>query len=200
LPHRPWVDPWAAELAPKTAFTEMVAYLDDILGRLVAAAPDNTIVVFTADNGTDVRVGGGKGTLTDLGCNVPLVVGGDALALGRQGVAVHGPPDHRLIDLTDFYPTFAELAGASADPLIDGQSFFGPPRETVCLYRRLVAARRREWALRGARYKLRHDGRLFDLAIDPRERDGSTRDRDQAARDARRRLSAAAAELGLSAG
>jgi arylsulfatase A len=147
LPHFPWVPTpdstdrtmSAPELGPPghkgdaKFFPDMVAYLDKNVGRLLAALDrlgiaENTIVIFTADNGTDqgIRsrwkdrwVQGGKATLTDRGTRVPLVV--------RWPAKIKpGGTDDGLVELADFLPTLCELAGLPAvtEP-IDGASFAG---------------------------------------------------------------------------
>ena len=97
-------------------FPDMVAYLDKQVGQLVnhlktAGIWDNTILIFTADNGTSTRivseladgtkVRGGKGTPLHTGTHVPLIITwGDKIEKGRVC--------NRLVDLTDFMPTFAD--------------------------------------------------------------------------------------------
>jgi arylsulfatase A-like enzyme len=141
----------------------MVEFLDSIIGRVLNYVPRNTIVMFVSDNGSETRVGGGKGTLSDLGCNVPLVIVGDGISPGL---------DHSLIDLTDFHATLADIVGVSLNENLHGQSFapqiFGKPNESrthVMIYMR----NKKEgitWAVRDHRYKLYHDGSFFDLSID----------------------------------
>ena len=80
-------------------FPDMVAYLDKQVGQLVnhlktAGIWDNTILIFTADNGTSTRivseladgtkVRGGKGTPLHTGTHVPLIITwGDKIEKGR---------------------------------------------------------------------------------------------------------------------
>ncbi len=65
----------------------MVAHMDKEVGRIIARLEslglrENTLVIFTGDNGTDVPivsmmngrpVAGGKGKPTDAGTRVPLI-------------------------------------------------------------------------------------------------------------------------------
>jgi arylsulfatase A len=100
-------------------FGENVQYMDHIVGRIVRALDqlgvrDDTIVIFTADNGTG---GEGKGTATELGARVPMIVN----CPGRVNqVGVSGA----LVDTSDVMPTLVELAETSlpADHPIDGRS------------------------------------------------------------------------------
>ena len=128
-------------------FGDMVAYCDKIVGRIDAKLAElglreNTLLLFTADNGTDRRitssmrdgtvVHGGKNLTTDAGTHVPLVA-------SWPGTAPTGVTNSDLIDFSDFFPTLAELVGAPlAAGDADGVSFLpqlrgqpGHPREFV---------------------------------------------------------------------
>ena len=169
-------------------FEDMVAFADKIVGRIAekAKAVGNTVVIFLGDNGTahDLqselegrRITGDKGSTTDAGTHVPLLVWGPGIVKGGR---VNGD----LIDPTDFLPTLAEAIGVSA-PKGDGQSFWpqvkgekGKPRETLCGYYfpRPYAAKfdtpyqHPEVSFaRDHRYKLYRDGQAFDLEKDPGE-------------------------------
>ena len=110
----------------------MVRYTDLILKKLVSALEDleirdNTIIVWTTDNGTsgtitghrDGRaIQGGKTYLTENGVNEPFIVNWpEKVPSGVQTDA--------LIDFSDLLPTFADLGGASLpkDYQYDGKSF-----------------------------------------------------------------------------
>ena len=104
----------------KDHWQENVEYMDGLVGRIVAALDESglredTIVLFTGDNGTG---GEGKGTPTELGARVPMIVNGP----GR--VKPVGLSD-ALVDTSDVMPTLVELAGTSLPEghLIDGHSF-----------------------------------------------------------------------------
>ena len=113
------------------SFKEMVENMDRKVGELVAALDaaglrENTIILFTADNGspqnvTSIRNGesikGGKALLTDAGTHVPLIA-------NWPGTTPAGSECDDLIDFTDFMPTLAELAGATLPAVtLDGTSF-----------------------------------------------------------------------------
>jgi arylsulfatase A len=104
----------------KRNFKANVEYMDKVVGRIVEALKelelrDNTIVFFTADNGTG---GSGKGKVTELGARVPMIVNCPGL------VKAMGPSD-ALVDLSDVFPTLAGYAGTPlpAERTIDGRSF-----------------------------------------------------------------------------
>jgi arylsulfatase A len=125
----------------------MVAYLDTQVGKMlhtldVLGIADNTIVMFLADNGTDRdlvsdwgdgrKVAGGKGTMTDRGTHVPLIVRWPERV--REGSTCTD-----LIDFSDFLPTLCEVTGSALPrDKIHGRSFApqlqgqpGDPREWI---------------------------------------------------------------------
>jgi arylsulfatase A len=100
-------------------FGENVEYMDHVVGRIVKALDelgvrDETIVMFTGDNGTG---GEGKGTATELGARVPMIVNCPG-RVQQVGASL------ALVDTTDVMPTLVELAKTSlpADHPIDGRS------------------------------------------------------------------------------
>jgi arylsulfatase A len=168
--------------APDTRgfYADENAYMDKLVGQLVAALEklglrEKTLLVFTGDNGTahqgaeeakvDGRaISGMKGSMLEGASRVPLIV-------NWPGTTPAGKVLRDLTDFTDFMPTFAELARARLpDVKIDGHSFAaqikgqpGSPREWV--YVQLAGAR----YVRDARWKLTHDGALFDMKNAPFE-------------------------------
>lgn len=113
----------------------MVETLDWCVGRLLAKLDelglrDNTIVIFTGDNGgletnwswpspvTDNDpLRGGKVSLYEGGIRVPLIV-------RWPGVVAPGSTCDVPVSTCDFFPTIAEATGASPDPdqALDGES------------------------------------------------------------------------------
>lgn len=174
----PYKEPPGPDGEHKT-FAEMVEAMDGIAGKLTAALDElglaeNTVVLFTGDNGTPKRVTsvmngrevpGGKGELTDAGTRVPLIA-------RRPGWIPAGLACEDLIDFSDFMPTLADLARTRppADRAIDGRSFAprlrglpGAPREWVH-----TSWEGRAW-VRNQRWKLYENGQLFDMELDPLE-------------------------------
>jgi len=160
-------------------FTHMVAYADKMVGKIIKKLEQlglrqDTLVLFTSDNGTPNRivsewrghqVSGGKGKGTDRGTHVPLIANWPGVV--RAGVV---SPD--LVDFSDFLPTICDCAGIQVPvPLvIDGQSFMpqllgnrGEPRQwTYCWFAGSIFARTR-------RYKLYQTGKFYELIDDPEE-------------------------------
>lgn len=158
LPHYPWEPtpdskdqgyraPNAAHKGDPKFFPDMLAYLDKQIGKMLQTLDElgiaeNTIVLFLADNATDrdlvnswgdgKRIDGGKGTLTDRGTHIPLIV--------RWPGRIHaGSSCKDLVDLSDIFPTLCELTGAKLpEEKIHGRSFApqlfgksGQPREWI---------------------------------------------------------------------
>ncbi|MHC5068289.1 MAG: sulfatase-like hydrolase/transferase [Planctomycetota bacterium] len=168
----------------KRHFVAMVAYMDKIVGQLVAKLDelgerDNTLILFTSDNGTHRKVvsswngrdiQGGKGAMTDMGTHVPLIA-------SWPGRALSGEVTGDLVDFTDFYPTLAAAAGIQlddSDPQ-DGQSFLPQilgqpttPRQWVlCHYQPFWGPPGKFTTgiyARNQRHKLYHDQRLYDMS------------------------------------
>lgn len=165
-------------------FPDMVAYMDELVGRLVDGIEalglrEDTLILFYSDNGTDVRitsrlgdevVPGGKATTKQSGIRVPLIA-------SWPGGIVPGVCGD-LVDASDFLPTLAELAGAAVpeDWGSDGVSFApqllgekGSPREWAFFWYDPRPGWDKERFSREIfaldhRYKLFDDGRLFDIA------------------------------------
>ena len=105
---------------PQRHFRDMVAYADKAVGQIVAqleksGVRDNTLLIFTGDNGTDkpivtpwngTEVVGGKGRMTDTGTRVPLI------ASWPNGIKKPGRVVDDLVEFTDMLPTLCEVSGA----------------------------------------------------------------------------------------
>jgi arylsulfatase A len=186
LPHRPYAhtpDMQRPRLMeprdPQRLFAGMVTYLDKLVGRLTRTLDElgireRTLVLFTSDNGTpveitsfmgEVAVPGGKGQLTRTGAHVPLIA-------SWPGTTPAGAVCEDLTDSTDFRPTFTALAGAgsSDDRTLDGIDL-GPVLRGEGRHARtwVHVQLGDERAVRDHRWKLFHDGRLFDTVNDPQE-------------------------------
>lgn len=141
----------------------------------------NTLVIFTADNGTFPSllsvlngkvVKGDKGAPTDAGTHVPMIV-------RWPGRVPAGKVIGDLVDFTDFVPTLAAVTGASL-PIavtIDGRSFApqlmgraGKPREWIyCYYDPRWGKFKPSTHAQDKRFKLYADGRFYDYRADPLE-------------------------------
>lgn len=153
-----------------------IAYLDKLVGKLVAELESlklrqRTLIVFVGDNGSTKGahtvhgrpIHGKKGELNEGGCRVPLI-------LNWPGTTPAGKISKDLVSITDFFPTFTDLAGGTlpAGVTIDGHSIApqalgqpGKPREWV--YVQLRSDR----YVRNARWKLTNAGDFFDMRDAP---------------------------------
>lgn len=192
-------------------FEDMVAYMDKMVGRVVAKTEElgiaeNTLILFTGDNGTNtsiksqlngIEIAGGKGKTTDAGTLVPLVALWD-------GVTPKGRVCQDLVDFSDFLPTCLEAAGLAVPCGLDGRSFLpqlrgeqGTPREWIyCYYCPRPERTEPKRFVRDKRWKLYGDGSFFDVANDVLEkRPLAADDLDAEAQAAKRRLEAALASM-----
>lgn len=175
----------------RAALVALIEHLDAGVGRVMTALDEldlreDTLVVFTSDNGGQSNVGarnlplnGGKQNMLEGGIRVGTCV-------SWPGHIEAGAVDNQLVSLTmDFYPTLAEIAGHPLQHAIDGRSFapflFGQPfpkDERNLFWVRLEgnmkyggipyhAVRRGDWKL------LRNSGfepyQLYNLKNDPGE-------------------------------
>ena len=201
----------------------MVRYADHCIGRLITALDDlgireQTLVVFTSDNGTagsitghigDRSVRGGKSRTVEPGVNIPFVV-------SWPGTVPQGVVTEELCDFTDMIPTFADLAeqevpgpnkvdGVSVAPFLRG--------ECATIERDWILAMggqnnaqvsqrgvENEWVfrdrvVRDKTYKLyvgadRRPAKFIDLNADPDEQYDLSNQLDQQAQQAMDKLSA----------
>ena len=174
-------------------FKDMVAYMDGNVGRIHSNLKelgllDNTIVVFTSDNGTlssvvsvldGETIYGDRATTSDVSTHAPLFI---HVPGGTGGRVIDD-----LIDHTDFLPTLADAAGLTIPnrEKLDGVSFWnrlqdgpGQPREWIYTYYFPQPTGRDfnspgqhpEVAYaRDKQHKLYHTGEMFDIAVDPHE-------------------------------
>lgn len=185
-------------------FADMTAYMDKMIGRLVAKLDElglreQTLVIFIGDNGTHAKVTsrfrgapyrGGKGECTARGTHVPFIA-------NWPGRVPAGRGNDDLIASVDFLPTLWEAAGAKVPGSlqIDGRSFLpqllglpGTPRRSIYFWYmpRVRNGLQCEFAMSKS-YKLYTDGRFFDLDADPFEerppKDGELSDQAMTARD-----------------
>jgi arylsulfatase A-like enzyme len=176
------------------AFAAMVDSLDEYVGELMAklealGIADNTLVIFTSDNGPHQEGGhdpdyfrsngGFRGYKRDLyegGIRVPMIA-------SWPGKIPAGSVTDHVSAFHDVLPTMAELTGQPAPKGIDGISFLptllqqGKQTPHNYLYWEFhelngrVAIRKGNW--KGVRYEVAMDPisplELYDLAADPME-------------------------------
>ena len=203
------------------SFKTMVEAMDVRVGRLIDALDefglrDNTLVIFTTDNGSPVRsiysaeknpnpkrkdtyirvpvvsrrngvdVPGGKGSLTNGGTLVPLIA-------NWPGKVKPGQIANDLVDFSDFLPTVAEFGQADLPDgiTLDGHSLASRIINGKPSFRNwaFVEHRGKHW-VRDQRWKLYDNGKLFDVSLDQAEQNPIDKtDGSNEAEAARKRLS-----------
>lgn len=174
-------------------FGAMVSALDDSVGQIFRALNENrllqnTIVVFTTDNG-----GAAGGIDGSIGSNWPLR--GTKYTLwegGVRGVGVvwspllgntHGAKRSQLMHISDWLPTLYQAAGGKVEELgpIDGTSHWNSfingtqpsSRKEILLN---IDPIEKSWAIRSGNYKLLSGtyGKTYDQWFGPSGRDNNT--------------------------
>lgn len=217
-PHTP-IQPTPASLArvrarqpdlseKRAKLVALIEHMDEGIGRVLERLRannqlENTLVIFTSDNGGDLPPGGtcgpwrgGKQDLYEGGIRVACAMSGPAVARGRTSA--------RALTM-DLFPTICELAGAAVPSGLDGLSLAPVLRDANApLPARDLIWMRREgtpryqgrdyYAIRRGDWKLVQNSpfepyQLFHLGDDP----GEQRDRLKAEPKLARELSAALA-------
>lgn len=163
------------------AYYGMVSFLDDNVGRILAALDasglgQDTVVVYTSDHGDNlgVRTFWGKSNMYDESAAVPMVVSGPGVPVGKR----IGTP----VSLVDAYQTIVEGAGLELTPDelggLPGRSLLRIAHEpdhdrAVFSEYHAVASITGIFMVRFGRYKYVHyhgyRPQLFDLSADPME-------------------------------
>ena len=142
---------------PHATYAAMISYLDEQVGLLVEKLKeegiyDNTIIMFTSDNGSTFNGGSdspwfnsngplrtgkgrGKGTVTEGGIRVPFIV-------SWPGHIEAGTTSDHISAFWDMVPTFTDITGVENTNRTDGISLLptlleigrASCRERVCLY------------------------------------------------------------------
>ena len=104
---------------------------------------ENTLLIFTGDNGTDkpivtswngTKVAGGKGSMTDAGTRVPLIASWPAGIKQPERVV------DDLVEFCDLMPTLCEVTGADLPP-----NYAGDGSSIVPVLQNNASARKKDW-------------------------------------------------------
>lgn len=195
LPHDPfvptpdspeWADPERRYEHDTIYFAAMIAYIDKIINQLETKLQEkgvweNTLFIFTADNGTHPSVfsktkfgniKGAKGQSINTGNHVPMIVSWPEKI--KEGRVFQG-----IIDFSDILPTLADVAGIEPSSYFtDGKSFFNVlsgennrnEKEEIFIHYspRWGRFMHNRWVM-NEDYKLYHDGRFYNTSADPLE-------------------------------
>jgi len=161
-------------------YAYMMQYMDGMVGNVLdaidaAGIADNTVVVFGGDNGTWDRitstykgkeVRGGKLTAKDTGSWVPFYV-------RWPRVVAPGSTYSGLMDFSDIFPTFLEIAAAVIpdNRRIDGKSFLPQLKGRAEEHREYIFSmdRATRQFVRDKRWKLLIGNGLHDISNSPFE-------------------------------
>lgn len=120
---KPWVDKFAfIDFEQRRMYAAMVAYMDGVVGQIADALKaremwDSTLMLFTSDNGGAIYypagannhpLKGGKYSDWEGGVRMNAFLAGGALP-----PAVRGTTTEALMHISDWYTTFAHLAGVN---------------------------------------------------------------------------------------
>ncbi|WP_130732540.1 sulfatase [Komagataeibacter xylinus] len=193
-PHWPWEGPedeaeskrlkghiFDYDGGTQKTYGRMVQAMDEQIGRVLAALDqnglhENTIVVFTSDNGGERFSAtwpftGMKGELLEGGLRVPAV-------LRWPGQVASGSETDQAIITMDWLPTFLAAAGATPDASFptDGMNLLPLLHDTTARQERTLSWRYKIQSQRAQlegnyKYlKINENEFLFDVVNDPRER------------------------------
>jgi len=160
------------------AYYAMITHLDEQIGRILKVLKErgmeeNTIVVFSGDNGLAVGQHGlmGKQNLYEHSINVPLIIKGPGIPQNKR--------TENSAYLFDIYPTICDLAGVKDIPeSVQGISLKPTLMEQEQHSREVMffayknfqrAVRKGKWKL--IKYNVNNEvtTQLFDLEVDPYE-------------------------------
>ena len=147
----------------------MITYMDQVVGDIMAKLKEhgleqNTLVLFTGDNGTHKSITsklpgkGGKGSMTEAGSRVPLLA-------WRPGTIKPAVRDE-LFCLVDVLPTIHSIVGIELNRNVDGMDLShllvggeGTKRKHVLINYG------RGFFVREKRFRLNQDGKQYDIPI-----------------------------------
>jgi arylsulfatase A len=163
----------------KDLYGDNVRYMDKLVGKLMDELDrlklrEKTLVIFMGDNGTASpyvdraiiggrKLDGGKGSMREGGGLMPLIA-------SWPGVTPAGTVSKAFVDSSDFFPTFAELAGAKLpeNTVLDGHSLAPQLRgekwePRPWIFNQLAG----NWYVREEGWKLDQSGTLYDMTDAP---------------------------------
>lgn len=172
----------------KQNFVDMVKYTDKIIGQIIdktesLGIAENTIILFTSDNGTHTSLKskwrgedfkGGKGSMKNSGNHVPFYA-------YWKGMTPTGARNQDLVDFSDFYATLADITqqkltkenpidGISFLPQLKGQENSNKRDHLLLHYTPFWGDGKNSGrSIRDQNFKLYHDGRYFNVPKDIHE-------------------------------
>ena len=153
----------------------IITHEDEQIGRIIKTLKEtgrfeNTIIIFSADNGLAIGSHGlmGKQSVYEHSVKIPLVIAGPGIQKNKRSQA--------MCYTFDLFPTFCEAAGAKIPAGMEGKSLWPVLKGTNATHRNEIfsAYRGLMRGLNDGRYKLIvnigvNKTQLFDLQNDPDE-------------------------------
>jgi choline-sulfatase len=126
------------------AYLQSLAFADEMLGRLLRAVPEDTIIVYLSDHGYHLGHHGRfeKHSFFERAVRAPLLLAGPGLPRGKVSDA--------LVELVDVFPTVCDLAGVPRPAGLHGRPLAGEGRPFVTSFyahNEEAMIRTREWKL-----------------------------------------------------
>jgi len=159
------------------AYYAMISEVDDNIGKILnvieeTGHADNTIIIFTSDNGLAVGQHGllGKQNLYDHSVRVPLIISGPGIKNGER--------TESLVYLNDVFPTVADIVGIEKPETIDGLSLLPILKDSKATVRESVyfsyknfqrGVRTKNWKLIKYLVEGKKTTQLFEIKKDPLE-------------------------------
>ncbi len=157
-------------------YKEMIEVMDETIGNLLDALienglADNTIVIFTSDNGgaaaraTMHPLSGAKGGLLEGGHRVPGIIWSPGIQLAPQTPYVYSA----AVTTMDLFPSLIKLVGGKVPNNLDGIDFLPSLKKGKDIKRDLFWATEKAKAMRQGDWKLvinENSSKLFNLADD----------------------------------
>jgi arylsulfatase A-like enzyme len=153
----------------------IITHEDEQIGKVIKALKEtgrfeNTIIIFSADNGLAIGSHGlmGKQNVYEHSVKIPLVISGPGIEKNKRSQA--------MCYTFDLFPTFCEAAGAKTPASVEGKSLWPILKGTAQTHREEIFSAYRGLirGLNDGRYKLIvniavNKTQLFDLQSDPDE-------------------------------
>ena len=159
------------------AYYAMVTHTDAQIGKILKALEesgkkDNTIIIFTSDNGLAIGKHGlmGKQNVYEHSVRVPMIISGPGITKNNK--------HQQLCYLYDIYPTLCDLAGLKTPNTVEYKSLMPIIKNKTATHRQHLYFAFMSWqrSVRDQNHKLieycvegKRYTQLFDLSKDPHE-------------------------------
>jgi arylsulfatase A len=183
-----WDEPGLHYQNDTSFYADMMAYTDKLVGKILNKVEElglakNTLILFTADNGTHPSIfsgmkdgtviRGGKGLTIETGIRVPAIA-------YWEDHTTPGMVTNHLIDFTDIFPTLMDAAridpdnyfsdGKSFYPLLTGENYI-PKSYVYAYYHPRWGSFDSAEYIWNHDYKLYSSGKFYQISKDPLESD-----------------------------